>query len=237
MENHGNIRDRSTWIRWKPDVDTAAAVLSAIAMIPLYYLSVHMTGLPGTAAVFAQMVILGVLFPVWWLVWHRKKPLADLGITGRRWIPSLVAGIVIAILFFFRLVAMYSGPDIVPHLIVNACMFWEPFFVYGWLLLCFDRAFGIIPGILFSAIAFGAYHLGTYPTSGILMLVVVGVIFGCIFRTTSNILILWPFAWTVSSSMGTAMGGMIFGWDSVGTSIVVLALSLAFIGYTAKTKT
>jgi membrane protease YdiL (CAAX protease family) len=223
-------------MRWEPDIDTTVAVLSALAMIPLYYLSVHLTGTLGTAAVIVQMVVLGVIFPVWWLAWYRKKPLADLGIHKSRWIVSLVAGMVIAILFFFRLMAMYSGPDIVPHLIVNACMFWEPFFVYGWLLLCFDRAFGIIPGILFSALAFGAYHIGTYPADGILMLIVVGIIFGCIFRTTGNILILWPFAWAVSSSMGTAMGGMIFGWDSIGTSIAVLVLSLAFIGYTAKIK-
>ncbi len=237
MTSTRSLRDRASWIRWEPDKDTVAAVVSALAMIPLYFLSVHLSGPAGTAITILQMAILGVAFPVWWLVWHRQRPLSWLGITGFRWIPSLIAGIILAALFLFRLVALYPSPDLLPHLIVNACMFWEPFFVFGWLLLCFDRAFGILPGILFSSLAFGAYYIGTYPAGGILMLVIVGIISGCIFRATSNILILWPFAWTVSSAMGTAMGGMVFGWDAVGVSVAILIISLAVIGYTIRVKT
>ena len=77
------LKKRSAWARWTPDPDTAAAAGSAIAMIPLYYLSVHLSGWPGTLVVFIQMVLLGVVFPVWWVAWHRKKTLADLGITGK----------------------------------------------------------------------------------------------------------------------------------------------------------
>jgi|GEM_PF-4316958 len=154
--------------------------------------------------------------------------------TRNRWIPSLIIGIILAALFLSRLVALYPGPGLLPHLIVNACMVWEPFFVFGWILLCFDRAFGIISGILFSSLAFGAYHIGTYPAGGILMHLIVGIISGGIFRATSNILILWPFVWMVSSAMGTTMGGMVFGGDAVGISVVILVISLAAIGYTIK---
>ena len=120
----------------------------------------------GAAVTIVQMAILGVAFPVWYLAWHKEKPLSWLGITRNRWIPSLVVGIILAALFLPRLVALYPGPGLLPHLIVNGCMFWEPFFVFGWLPLSFDRAFGIIPGILFSSLAFGAYHIGTYPGRG-----------------------------------------------------------------------
>ena len=188
----------------------------------------------GAAVTIVQMAILGVAFPVWYLAWHKEKPLSWLGITRNRWIPSLVVGIILAALFLPRLVALYPGPGLLPHLIVNGCMFWEPFFVFGWLPLSFDRAFGIIPGILFSSLAFGAYHIGTYPAGGILMLLIVGIISGCIFRATSHILILWPFVWTVSSAMGTAMGGMSFNWDAVGISVAILLISLLAIGYTLK---
>ncbi|WML67232.1 MAG: hypothetical protein METHP_00737 [Methanoregula sp. SKADARSKE-2] len=167
------------------------------------------------------MAILGVAFPVWYLAWHKEKPLSWPGITRNRWIPSLIAGIILAALFLPRLVALYPGPGLLPHLIVNGCMFWEPFFVFGWLLLSFDRAFG-------------AYHIGTYPAGGILMLLIVGIISGCIFGATSHILILWPFVWTVSSAMGTAMRGMIFNWDAVGISVAILLISLLAIGYTLK---
>jgi membrane protease YdiL (CAAX protease family) len=202
-------------------------------MIPLYYLSVHATGWPGTVALFAQMVILGVVFPVWWLVWHRKKSLADLGITRAHWLVSLIVGIILALFFSHQLLAQVSDTAVIPQLMVNMCMFWEPFFVFGWLLLGFNRAFGIIPGIIFTALAFGSYHIGTYPAAGVLMLVVIGIIFGCIFITTKNIFILWPFSWTVASGIGTAEGGMVFGWSDIAVSAAILFVSIAFIAYTA----
>jgi len=65
------------------------------------------------------------------------------------------------------------------------------------------------------------------------MLITMGIFFGLIFRMTGNLLILWPFAWMISSGIGTALGGMVFGWDSVLTSAAILIISLAFIGYTA----
>ena len=146
---------------------------------------------------------------------------------------GLVIGIVLACLFAKPLFDIVAGPAIVPHLLTNACMFWEPFFVFGWLFLAFDRAFGSVPGILGASLAFTAYHLGTYPLAGLAMLFVVGIVFGCIFCEVKNILILWPFAWTFSSGIGTAMGGMVFSWADLPVSAAILAVSLACIGYTA----
>jgi hypothetical protein len=233
MTKSAHLFRLSAWFRWEPGRDTGVAILSALVMIPLYYLSVHTTGWAGTAVTFVQMVLLGVVFPVWWLVWHRKQSLADLGITRAHAPLSLAAGIVLAILFSHPLLARVSGEAVIPHLLVNACMFWEPFFVFGWLLLTFNRAFGIVMGILFTSLAFGSYHIGTYPADGLVMLVIVGLVFGCIFTTTKNILILWPFSWTVASGIGTALGGMLFGWDAVITSVAYLLVSLAVIASAA----
>lgn len=233
MKYAAGLGKRSSWVRWEPGVDTVVAVITAIAMIPLYFLSVHAPGNLNTVATIAQMVLLAVIVPVWYLVWHRKRPLSELGISKKYWLVSLLVGFALAAFMSVRIFSTYTGAELLPHLLVNACMFWEPFFVYGWLLLCFDRAFGIIPGILFSAIAFGSYHLGTYPPGQVVMLIMMGIFFGLIFRTTRNLLILWPFAWTISSGIGTALGGMIFGWDSLLTSAVYLVVSLAFIVYTA----
>ena len=56
---------------------------------------------------------------------------------------------------------------------------WEPFFVYGWLQLRFERAFGVIPGIALAAVCFGAYHIGTFPLSGVVTLLGLGVFLAC----------------------------------------------------------
>jgi hypothetical protein len=175
---------------------------------------------------------LNLLFPVWWIAYHRKQPLSELSITTQRWLPSLLIGAGFAALSLFRLRQMVAGVDWLPHVLFNAVILWEPFFVHAWLQLRFDRAFGIVPGVLLAALSFAAYHIGTYPTSGLVVLLVWGLIYAVIFRLTSNLLIMWPLLWCVGSSMGTLMGGMQFTWSQVAAWSVILLIQLGFIGYT-----
>ncbi|MBN1837479.1 MAG: hypothetical protein JW820_16610, partial [Spirochaetales bacterium] len=75
-------------------------------------------------------------------------------------------------------------------------------------------------------------HAGTYPPGQLLVLLGSGVLFAALFRLTSNLLILWPLLWSVSSSIGTRMGGMQFSWSQVAAWSVILLFQLGFIGYT-----
>jgi hypothetical protein len=105
---------------------------------------------------------------------------------------------------------------------------WEPFFVYGWLQLRFERAFGVIPGIALAAVCFGAYHIGTFPLSGVVTLLGLGVFFGVLFRATGgNLLALWPLTWAVTSSIGVLEGG--FGWSDVATYALLLIVQVVLI--------
>jgi hypothetical protein len=108
---------------------------------------------------------------------------------------------------------------------------WEPFFVWGWLQLRFERAFGILPGILLAGLGFAGYHIGTYPYQFVLNLIVVGVAYGALFRLMRNLLVLWPLACGIGGALGTAQGGYFFGWTVVPIYVVVLAIQLGFIGY------
>jgi membrane protease YdiL (CAAX protease family) len=90
----------------------------------------------------------------------------------------------------------------------NAVILWEPFFVFSWLQLRYDRAFGILPGVVLTGLSFAAYHIGTYPPAGLVTLLISGLFFAAIFRPTSNLLIVWPLAWCAGSSIGTLMGGI-----------------------------
>jgi hypothetical protein len=177
-------------------------------------------------------LIVNVLLPVWWLVYVRGQPMSELGITTRRWLPSLLIGAALAFFFSIRLRSMLAGTDWLPHLLFNAVILWEPFFVFGWLQLRYDRAFGIVPGVLLAALSFAAYHAGTYPPSGLLMLLIAGLGYAVIFRLTSNLLILWPLVWAVGSSIGTLMGGSHFSWPQLAIWSAVLLIQLAFIAYT-----
>jgi len=226
---------QSRWFTWSPSSDTLLAVLTEIAMIALYWTTTHLlsSGWDGVL-VFGVLTNLGlnVLFPVWWIAHHRKQPLSELGITTRRWLPSLLIGAALAVFSSRGLWEMVAGVDWLPHLLFNAVILWEPFFVFSWLQLRFDRAFGIVPGVLLAGLSFAAYHVGTFPPSGLIVLLISGLFFAAIFRLTSNLLTLWPLVWSVSSSMGTLMGGMQFTWNQVAIWSVILLIQLTFIGYT-----
>ena len=50
--------------------------------------------------------------------------------------------------------------------------------------------------------------------------------FGVVFGITKNIFSLIPIAWSVTSGMGSMMGGFIGGWDHVLTYAVVVAVQI-----------
>jgi membrane protease YdiL (CAAX protease family) len=226
---------QSRWFAWSPTGDTLVAVVTEIAMVAAYWTTAHLLGFGWDAVlVFGVLTNLGlnVLFPVWWIAYHRKQPLSELGITTHRWLASLLIGVGLAVFSSFGLRQHVAGVDWLPHVLFNAIILWEPFFVFGWLQLRYDRAFGILPGVLLTGLSFAAYHIDTYPPAGLVTLLISGLFFAAIFRLTSNLLIVWPLAWCVGSSIGTLMGGMQFTWNQVAAWSAILLIQLAFIGYT-----
>jgi hypothetical protein len=61
--------------------------------------------------------------------------------------------------------------------------------------------------------------------------VVIGGFYAILFRTTKNLLTLWPFVWSISSSIGTLQGGFHFGWDDVTMYAVVLVIQAVAIAW------
>jgi hypothetical protein len=116
----------------------------------------------------------------------------------------------------------------------NLVGLWEPFFVYDWLQLRFDRAFGIVPGVFLTGLCIGIYHIGSFPAGAVLSFVVLGCIFAAMFRLTSNLLILWPLVWGASSSFSLLAAGKTIGWSDVGFMAVILVIQPAFIALSGK---
>jgi len=165
-------RDMNKWIRWTPNVDTAIAFASLPLMVLAYYAATHwLISQVVAIAVFGILtnLILNVLLPVWWIIYYRRQPLSELGITTERWLSSLLISTGVASASAFRLWQMVAGIDWLPHLLFNAVCFWEPFFVYGWLQLRFDRAFGIVPSVILAGLSFTAYHVGSYSPDSLIM--------------------------------------------------------------------
>lgn len=223
-------------LRWQPSQDTLAALLTALLMIPVYYVGTHdTTGIVGLLVfVVLGNGILNVLFPAYYILVMRKERPRELGITtDRLWLAvglSLVWGLM-SWVGLQKEARLHPDADLLPQLVFNGLILWEPFFVYGWLQLRFERAFGMLPGIVLAAACFGAYHLGTYPLSAVGMLVVIGLIYAVLFRMTKNLLTLWPLVWSVGSSIGTLQGGFYFGWNEIGTYAIILLVQVVAIAW------
>ena len=173
-----------------------------------------------------------VILPLYWMVVKRKKGLGALGITKKYWLVSLIVSLLLGGFFFFEYYHSF-GIDIaiVPALILGFYSLWEIVFVYGWLQLRFEQAFGIIPAAFLAGLCFSLYHLGYgwYNYSDFLSLIVAGIMMAVIFRITKNILILWPFLWPVSALRGFKMGVFSPGWLEAGSSAIFLTLILIAI--------
>lgn len=228
------------WFAWNPSIDTAVALITALIMIGGgYYLLVHLPAENGIKTIYGLIFTsLLVIFPVWWILRHENGSLSDLGIKKEGIIPSLIISILITAYFLYYSLNTYSfyGANLIPHFLSNALILWEPFFIFCWFQLRFDKAFGIIPGILVAGAFLGAYHIGTYPMGEVIVLALFGILFAIIFRLTSNLLIMWPLTWSTSSAVGTLKGGFLLGWNDVALASIVLLIQLAFIMYTLKNK-
>ena len=228
-------------LRWRPRGDTAVALLTAVLMVGLYYANARAAqGSVFSLVVFVILTngVLNVLFPAYYVLVVRREGLAQLGITRRWWWLALLLSLLVSVLFWPQLqqvAAQHPNIDLVPLLLANGLILWEPFFVYGWLQLRFERAFGVIPGIALAAVCFGAYHIGTFPLSGVGSLVLLGVFFGVLFRVAGgNLLALWPLTWAVTSSIGVLEGGFGFGWSDVATYALLLIVQVVAIALMAR---
>jgi membrane protease YdiL (CAAX protease family) len=215
-------------------VDTVLAFATAVAFSLTYFFSAR---IDSALASFLVFTVLGtgvvcVLLPVSWVLVVRGEGLAALGITTFRWRLALAISAFLAAGSFPELLraARHPGADLAPHLLVNALALWEPFFVFGWLQLRFERAFGVLPGVVLAALSFGVYHLGTFPLPAVFALVGFGFLYAALFRAVgANLLVLWPLTWAVGSGIGTLQGGLAFGWSSAPGAVALLLVQTVAI--------
>jgi hypothetical protein len=65
--------------RWQPGQDTLVAFITALLMIPVYFVGTHVLNAAVTTIVFILLgnVLLNVLFPVFYILRVRGEGLAD----------------------------------------------------------------------------------------------------------------------------------------------------------------
>ena len=163
------------------------------------------------------------------------RNLSGLGITRHRWRWALLIA-VISLGSVPALLDTAAGAGVDPgtHLLYNLTVLWEPLFLFGWLQLSFERAFGYVCAPVMTAIAFGGYHLGSVPVGTALGFAAVGLVMGAVFAITNNLLSMWPLTWAVSSGIGSIDAGLSFGRDEVVAGVAVLTVQLAMFVVVAR---
>jgi len=222
-------------VKFNPGIDTAIAALTVPLMMGIYYLNTTY-GYEYPIVFFGGFVLLGhivlnTLIPLFTVLVLRKEDLAGLGITQRGIKLSLVLSLGLAALMYPQLTQLIkgSGADPAPNVAYNAIALWEPLFVYGWLQMRFERAFGYLFAPVLAGASFALYHLGTFPPADILVLFVSGIVYGGLFAITRNLLVLLPMTWAVGSTIGTLSGGFSFDWLTVAIYLGVLGAQIGLI--------
>ncbi|MDO5737485.1 MAG: hypothetical protein Q4P15_13540 [Propionibacteriaceae bacterium] len=214
-------------VAWAPGGDTLVAFFTLLAFWGCYW--------AGTTInewfLLAGIVVVATLIPALVVLLQRREGLAGLGIRRRFLLLSLIISAVLGAGSAYQLVstAAAQGVPVVPQLLANLVVLWEPLFVFGWLFLRWERAFGWLPAILLTGIGFALQHVGSVPFEVALGFGVFAVLFGVVFAIVRNLAILWPLFYPVASGIGTLQAGFVMGWSEVVSGTVLLAVQVVVL--------
>lgn len=190
--------------RWQPNKDLAAVALSWLLVVAALYAATEIVGSQiwgGMGYFFLYAIVGATLFgigiPLYWTVFVRGRPVADLGITTRLLGLSLLLQLIFSVPLYIVTLGKVELPptaELLPLIALSLAIgFFEAIFWRGWVLLRLEEAFGILPAILLGSALYAAYHIGYgMPSSEMVFLFYVGVMFSVVFRLTKSIFILWP---------------------------------------------
>ena len=224
--------------------DIGIAVVAGLVMIALSLLMIPFGGdsIRDTVILFVLRDVLmifglGVVFVSLYVEKKGKEAVEELGFTKRKWILSLILNLVLAA----GLLAVFlkdQVPDNVVSLknlygasyIVVAGIF-EMTFIYGFLRMSFEKAFGIIPAILLTSVFYSLHHAGFQPE--FLHLFLVGLMYCGVFYITKNMLIIFPFFWGVGALwdvlVSSEAGDEIKNPVSFVIALIILIASVAWV--------
>ena len=224
--------------------ETGIAFIAGLVMVALSLLMIPFGGDSVTDTVISFILRdllmifgLGVVFVTLYVEKKGKDALTDLGFTRRKLIPSLVINIVLA----GGLLAVFLK-DQVPENVVSlknlygasyilVAGIFEMTFIYGFLRMCFEKAFGIIPAILLTSVFYSIHHAGFQPE--FLHLFLVGLMYCSVFYITKNMLVIFPFFWGVGALwdvlVSSEAGDEIKNPVSFIISLVILSASVVWV--------
>ena len=190
----------SKLFRWQPSQETLVAFVAGIVMIGLSIALGATEHMPLISIIIRDIgqISMGILFPLLYIRQH-DSDFASFGFSFKKWYIFLPINLVLGILLLLLLLSDIPPPE---DFRLNTQVLWlsaftmlavifEMVFFYGFLRTLFERAFGIVPGIIFSAFFYSLHHAGFQPEFGNLFFV--GLMFVVVYRVGNSILLIYPF--------------------------------------------
>ena len=230
--------------RFKVTKDTGIAAAAGLVMIALSLLMIPFGGdsIRDTVISFILRDVLmifglGVVFVSLFVEKKGTGVLEDIGFTKRKWILSLILNIVLGA----GLLAVFLKDEVPVNVIslenlygasyILVAGIFEMLFIYGFLRMSFEKAFGIIPAIILTSVFYSLHHAGFQPE--FLHLFLVGLMYCGVFYITKNMLIIFPFFWGVGALwdvlVSSEAGDGIKNPVSFGIALIILTASAAWV--------
>lgn len=226
--------------------DTGVAISAGLVMIVLSLLMIPFGGSSVRDTIISFILRdclmifgLGIVFVSFYVEKKGNSILSDLGFTKKKAILSLVINIVLAA----GLLAVFLKDDAPSNVLslrnlygatyILAAGIFEMTFIYGFLRMSFEKAFGMIPSILLTSAFYSFHHAGFQPE--FMHLFLVGLMYCSVFYITKNMLIIFPFFWGVGALwdvlVSSEAGDGIKDPVSFMIALVIMIASLAWIIY------
>jgi membrane protease YdiL (CAAX protease family) len=226
-------------VAWQPGRDTLAAFVSYGLVVAGLYIAFQVFTTKRVAANFitfgpVTLAGLGVALPVLYTVLVRRRSLADIGLTTRHLLPSLLLGLLLGWDTYRNTLATVNlswTQEALPLVVMALAVgLFEAIFFRGWLQLRFEKAFGVVPGVVLGALCYSLYHVGYGMNwNEMLFLFGLGMVFAAVFRLTKNVAVLWPFYTPIGGLYTNLTEGLTMPFEASYGFLLTLGLMLAFI--------
>lgn len=224
---------------WSPDLRDLAAIavlyLGVVAAFRVAFVGFTVDNVLGLFLSFAVvgLFLFGVAGPIAYMVWVRRRTMTSLGIGLHQWRPTVALGLLFAAVQFSLTMWGYDLPapvDWVPLAVMSLTVgLFEAIFFRGFIQNRLEEAFGPLPGVAGAAALYSLYHIG-YGMGGAEMLFLfgIGIVYALAFRSTRNILVLWPLLTPLGSLFNNLEAGDIeLPWASIaGFADVLIAMAV-----------
>ena len=178
-------------------VAIAALFAGVVILYRLAFGYFTVTSVAGLFLCFAGGLLVGVVGPLVYTVWYRRRPLRSLGFRLDNWRQAAGLGVMFAGVQFFLTLYGYDLPapvDWVPLLVMSLTVgLFEAVFFRGFIQTRLEASFGPAVGVGGAALLYSVYHVGYgMGAEEMVFLLGLGVVYTVAFRIVRNLLVLWP---------------------------------------------